>query len=163
LLPSGCGQQQQVEPATPQVSKQPITPTAVSGPWQMQGKGRGSVQFFVQTPVGTVEMRACADARGGRSAAGTAAATTAPPSSLSARERGIGSASARASPSRKPSGDGFGIEAASLRDGDDGYKTASRPGCRSRPGRSALPGMPARRGQVRRRERAAGSSAVCMG
>jgi hypothetical protein len=42
--------------------------------------------------------------------AGTAAVTTAPPRIRSARERGIGSASARARPSRNPSCEGFGIE-----------------------------------------------------
>ena len=92
-VPSASLKQQHVEPATPHSLLQ----FPGFDPRQSHRNGNGGLHCFGSQSVGAL---ACADARPGRSPAGTVAATRVPPRIRIARPRGIGVASDRASPSR---------------------------------------------------------------
>ena len=93
-VPSASLKQQHVEPATPHSLLQ----FPGFAPRQSHRNGSGGLHCFGSQSFGAP---ACADALPGRSAAGTAAATRAPPMNRIAPRRGIGRASVRARSSRK--------------------------------------------------------------
>lgn len=112
LNPSEPFRQQHVEPETPQVSKQPAYGPLFLSFLQRHGTGVTPEQLFSQNAFATLDARTPLDtfvaftarvpaaARGVRNAPGTPTLTSATPKALTARERGIGRASARARSSK---------------------------------------------------------------